>query len=201
MSDNIKAFNFEVSKRNRNMLNGHNSFVVWFTGLSGSGKSSLANIVEYKLYKKGIRTYILDGDNVREGLNSDLGFEEKDRHENLRRIAEVAKLLKDSGSVVMASFISPLEKDRKFIKEIIGKDNIIEIFVNTPLEVCEERDIKGLYKKARAGKIKNFTGINAPYEPPLYPHLEIRTEQEQIETSVQKILNYLDEKLKIIGDE
>lgn len=201
MSENIKAFKFEVSKRSRNLLNGHNSFVVWFSGLSGSGKSSLANKVEYALYRKGIRTYILDGDNVRNGLNQDLEFGEEDRSENLRRIAEVAKLLMDAGTVVMASFISPLEKDRKFIKKIIGKENIIEIFVNTPLEVCEERDVKGLYKKARAGEIENFTGINAPYEPPLYPNLEITTMHEKMETSINKILTYLEQKLKIIDNE
>ncbi len=198
MSENIKPFKFEVSKKSRNLLNGHNSFVVWFTGLSGSGKSSLANKVEYELFKKGIRTYTLDGDNIREGLNRDLDFGEEDRHENLRRIAEVAILLMDSGSVVMASFISPLEKDRKFIKKIIGKDNIIEIFVNTPMEVCEERDVKGLYKKAREGQIQNFTGINALYEPPRFPDIEIFTEQEGMETSVTKILKYLEKNLKII---
>lgn len=201
MSENIKAFKFEVSKRSRNLLNGHNSFVVWFTGLSGSGKSTLANKVDYELFKKGIRTYTLDGDNVRAGINRDLGFGEEDRHENLRRMAEVAKILMDSGAVVLASFISPLENDRKIIKKIIGKDNIIEIFVNTPLKVCEKRDVKGLYKKARAGKILNFTGIDAPYEPPLTPHVEIPTEIESMDTSINKILNYLEGKLKINENE
>lgn len=201
MRDNIKSFNFEVSRRDRNLLNGHNSFVVWFTGLSGSGKSSLANQIEYELFRKGIRTYTLDGDNVREGLNGDLGFGAEERHENLRRIAEVAKILMDSGSVVMASFISPLEKDRTFIRKIIGNENLIEIFVNTPLDVCEQRDVKGLYKKARAGEIENFTGVNAPYEPPVSPDIEIQTEHEKMETSIKRILNHLENKLKIIGNE
>lgn len=201
MKDNIKAFNFEISRRNRNVLNGHTSVVVWFTGLSGAGKSSLASKVESALYTKGILTYTLDGDNVREGLNVNLGFGEEDRRENLRRIAEVAKLLLDAGVVVLASFISPLEKDRKLITEIIGKENIIEIFVNTPIEVCEQRDVKGLYKKARAGKIENFTGVNAPYEPPLAPDLEIKTEKEKMETSINKIIDHLEEKIKIISNE
>jgi len=195
--NNIVPHTFEVSRASRNVMKGHRSFVVWFTGLSGSGKSTLANMVEQQLYEKGVHTFSLDGDNVRGGLNNNLSFSREDRLENLRRIAEVAKLFVDSGSVVIASFISPLQSDRDFIKDIIGEEDFIEVFVNTPLEICEERDVKGLYKKARAGEIKNFTGIDAPYESPISPTVEIRTDEEEATASVERIINLLEKELEI----
>ncbi|MDR5590588.1 adenylyl-sulfate kinase [Christiangramia sp. SM2212] len=195
--NNIVPHTFHVDREDRNMQNEHTSFVVWFTGLSGSGKSTLANMVERELFESGIHTFSLDGDNVRGGLNNNLGFSREDRKENLRRIAEVAKLFVNSGSVVIASFISPLASDRTFVKEIIGKEDFIEIFINTPLEICEKRDVKGLYKKARAGEIKNFTGIDAPYEAPGSPELEVKTNLEEAEASVKRIVEYLKSKLEI----
>lgn len=194
---NIVPHKFHIGKAERNKLNGHNSFVVWFTGLSGSGKSTIANKVESELFKKGIKTFSLDGDNIRKGLNNNLGFNAEDRHENLRRIAEVAKLFVESGTVVIASFISPLKKDREMIRDIIGEENLTEIFVNTSLEECERRDVKGLYKKARAGEIKNFTGIDAPYEYPQNPDLEIKTEEEELERAIKRIVLHLQENLEI----
>lgn len=195
--ENIIPHSFHIDKEERNKLNGHNSLVVWFTGLSGSGKSTLANLVEKKLFETGIKTFSLDGDNIRSGLNKDLKFSPEDRKENLRRIAEVTKLFIESGTVVIASFISPLEKDREYLKTIIGADNFIEVFVNTSLEECERRDVKGLYKKARAGEIKNFTGIDAPYENPKDPDLEIKTEAENLEDALKRIVLHLEDKLKI----
>lgn len=195
--ENIIPHDFHIGKTDRNRLNGHNSFVIWFTGLSGSGKSTIANRVENELYKKDIKTFSLDGDNIRKGLNKNLGFSAEDRGENLRRIAEVAKLFVESGSVVVASFISPLKEDREMVKSIIGTENFVEVFVNTSLEECERRDIKGLYKKARAGEIKNFTGISSPYEEPQNPDLEIKTEKLSEKEAVEKTLNFLNKKLKI----
>ncbi|TDN78827.1 adenylylsulfate kinase [Salegentibacter sp. 24] len=195
--DNIIPQSFHIDKEERNKLNEHNSFVVWFTGLSGSGKSTLANLVEKGLFQTGIKTFPLDGDNMRSGINKDLKFSPEDREENLRRIAEISKLFVDAGIVVIASFISPREKDRELVKEIIGKENFMEVFVNTPLEICEKRDVKGLYKKARAGEIKNFTGIDAPYENPESPDLEIKTEEENLENAVKRIILHFEDKLKI----
>ena len=195
--ENIIPHDFHIGKTDRNKLNAHNSFVVWFTGLSGSGKSTIANLVENELFKKEIKTFSLDGDNIRKGLNNNLGFSAEDRQENLRRISEVAKLFVESGCVVIASFISPLKKDREMIKGIIGENNYVEVFVNTSLEECERRDVKGLYKKARAGEIKNFTGINAPYEKPENPALEIKTEEEDLKDALKRIVLHLEDKLKI----
>lgn len=195
--ENIIPQNFHIDKGERNKLNGHNSFVVWFTGLSGSGKSTLANLVEKKLFEAGIKTFSLDGDNIRSGLNKDLRFSPDDRKENLRRIAEVSKLFIESGTVVIASFISPLKKDRDYLKKTIGTEDFIEVFINTSLEECERRDVKGLYKKARAGEIKNFTGIDAPYENPKNPDLEIKTEEETLEDATKRIVLHLQEKLEI----
>ncbi|WP_432264707.1 adenylyl-sulfate kinase [Autumnicola patrickiae] len=194
---NITPHNFYIDKEERNKQNGHNSLVVWFTGLSGSGKSTLANQVEKKLFEKGIKTFSLDGDNIRSGLNRDLGFSPEEREENLRRIAEVAKLFIKAGTVVIASFISPLKKDRDRLKEIVGVENFVEVFVNTSLEECERRDVKGLYKKARSGEIKNFTGIDAPYENPIDPELKINTEEENLEDAIKRIVLHLQDKLKI----
>lgn len=165
--------------------------VFWITGLSGSGKSTVAQHTEAKLHEKGILTQILDGDNIRSGLNKNLSFSAEDRTENIRRIAEVAKLFANCGIVTMASFISPTIEIRKMAKEIIGEELFCEVFINTPLEECEARDVKGLYKKARAGVIKNFTGIDAPYEAPKSPDLEIETKGKTIETSAQALFNYI----------
>lgn len=188
---NITKQDYLVSRRDRNEQNGHKSMVVWFTGLSGSGKSTIASHLEKKLFQNGVKTYSLDGDNIRSGINKDLNFSEEDRHENNRRIAEVAKLFMDAGVITITAFISPLQKDRETAKAIIGDANFFEIFVNTPMKVCEKRDVKGLYQKARNGEIKNFTGIDAPYEKPQNPDVEINTENETIEDSVTRILQKL----------
>lgn len=158
-----------ISRSHREQLNGHKGKVIWFTGLSGSGKSTLANTLETKLHEKGFRTYILDGDNIRHGLNRDLGFSDHDRIENMRRIAEVANLMMDAGLIVMTAFISPFQRERVMTRELIGTENFYEVYVNTSLHICETRDIKGLYKKARDGHITNMTGIGSPYEPPTNP--------------------------------
>lgn len=195
--ENIIKQEYEVKREDRVSKNGHESLVLWFTGLSGSGKSTLANALEKKLFEKRISTYILDGDNIRSGLNKGLSFSEDDRHENIRRIAEVGKLFVDAGLVTLTAFISPLQKDRDLARRIIGAGDFLEIFVNTPLEVCEQRDVKGLYRKARAGEITNFTGLDAPYEAPERPDLEIKTESQSIEESVEEIYAFLIDKLGI----
>ena len=158
--------------------------LIWFTGLSGSGKSTLAVQLEANLHERGFKTYLLDGDNIRAGLNKDLSFTDEGRVENIRRIGEVSKLLLDAGVVVLSAFISPFTEDRMQVNNIVGDSNYIEIFVDTPLEVCEQRDVKGLYKKARAGEVKNFTGIDSPYEVPLNPHLRIETHKLSLEESI-----------------
>lgn len=168
-SQNVHRQSLAITRGEREQLNGHRGRVIWFTGLSGSGKSTLANALEIELHRRGMRTYILDGDNVRQGLNKDLGFTEGDRVENIRRIAEVAKLMMDAGLIVMTAFISPFRREREMARELVGEDNFLEIHVSTPLAVCEERDVKGLYRKARAGQIPNMTGINSPYETPDKP--------------------------------
>lgn len=194
---NIIPHDFIIGRKERNTKNKHKSLVIWFTGLSGSGKSTIANLVEDQLFKKDIQIFSLDGDNVRTGINKDLGFTEDDRNENLRRIAEVTKLFIESGTVIVASFVSPLIKDRNLIKNIVGEENFIEVFVNTSLEECERRDVKGLYKKARAGEIPNFTGISSPYENPINPDLEIKTEELSKEKAVDKVIDFLNKRLKI----
>ena len=195
MAKNIKRHNYRVSVDDRRALNNHNSFLLWFTGLSGSGKSTIANKLEEALHQKGIRTYSLDGDNIREGINKDLGFSPDDRTENIRRIAEVANLMVDAGLVVLAAFVSPYKKDRDNIRHIVKDVNFVEIYVNTSLEECERRDVKGLYKKARAGEIKNMTGISAPYEAPESPDVEIKTELESIDQAVDRIMAFIEPKL------
>ncbi|QYJ67291.1 adenylyl-sulfate kinase [Flavobacterium litorale] len=197
MSNNIIAHDYIVSREKRNQKNNHNSFVIWFTGLSGSGKSTIANKVEEALFEIGIKTYTLDGDNIRMGINKGLGFSEDDRHENLRRIAEVGKLFVDAGVVTVAAFVSPLQKDRELVKSIIGANNFVEVFVDTSLEECEKRDVKGLYKKARAGEIKNFTGIDAPYEAPTQPNVLIETEKESVAAAVKKVVTFVKHKLEL----
>jgi len=164
-----------VSRPRRETLNGHMSANLWFTGLSGSGKSTLAHAIEERLHLMGCRTYVFDGDNVRHGLCGDLSFSAEDRTENLRRIAEMVNLFLDAGVLSLTAFISPLEVDRAMVKEIIGPENVIEVYCNCPLEICEQRDVKGLYKKARAGEIKNYTGISSPYEAPANPDIDIDT--------------------------
>ena len=196
MSLNTVRHNYKITKADRERLHNHQSFLVWFTGLSGSGKSTLANLVEVELHKRNISTFSLDGDNIRQGINKDLTFAPGDRTENIRRIAEIANLMVDGGVVTLAAFVSPYIKDREHIKTIVGKENFIEIYINTSLEECERRDVKGLYKKARAGEIKNMTGISAPYEAPINPDLEIVTDNQSIETSVQTILDFIIQKLK-----
>lgn len=195
--EHIVFHNYQINKNIRNERNGHQSPVIWFTGLSGSGKSTIANIVEKKLFQQKVNVYALDGDNVRTGLNKGLSFTEVDRQENLRRIAEVAKLFADAGMVTIGAFVSPLQKDRMLVRDIVGEDNFIEIFVNTSLEECERRDVKGLYKKARAGEIMNFTGISAPYEAPLNPDMEIKTEEMSIEEAAKKVFDFVISKLSI----
>ena len=197
MKENIISHDYQISKKSRNNLNEHNSFLLWFTGLSGSGKSTIANVVEQELYRKGIKTYTLDGDNIRKGINNDLTFAPEDRTENIRRIAEIANLMIDSGIVVLAAFVSPYKKDRENIKKIVKDVNFVEIFVNTSVEECERRDVKGLYKKARAGEIKNMTGISAPYEAPENPDILINTEEMTVESAVKKILKKITPKLQL----
>lgn len=174
------------------MLNGHKGRVIWFTGLSGSGKSTLANALEAVLHGQGKRTYILDGDNIRQGLNKDLGFTDADRVENIRRIAEVAKLMLDAGLIVITAFISPFRREREMARELIGSENFVEIHVSTPLDVCEQRDVKGLYKKARQGLIPNFTGINSPYEEPENPDLTVIGSDGPLEVSLAALCKKLD---------
>ena len=183
-----------IRKQDRKTLNGHKSTILWFTGLSCAGKSTLAYKVEEKFYERGLRAYVLDGDNVRTGLNKDLGFSAEDRKENIRRIADVAKLFVDAGLIVMAAFISPYEKDRKSARSIVEDDEFVEIYIKCSLDVCEHRDIKGFYKKARKGIIKNFTGIDAPYEEPEHPEIIVETDKMTVEESVNKIMNYLEER-------
>jgi adenylylsulfate kinase len=195
MQKNVIPHNFSINKEQRGDLKDHNAFLMWFTGLSGSGKSTIANAVEHALHGKGIHTYTLDGDNVRKGLNNNLSFSPEDRTENIRRIAEVANLMVDAGLVVLAAFVSPYEKDRKNIEEIVGKKNFVEIFIDTPLEECERRDVKGLYAKARAGEIKDFTGISAPYEIPKKPDIRIDTTTNTVEESAAIILKRIEKKL------
>lgn len=192
---NLHNYAYRVHKNLRNKVNGHQSPVLWFTGLSGSGKSTLANAVESKLFELGYKTYVLDGDNVRLGLNKDLGFSDNDRKENIRRISEVANLFQDSGTLTLTAFISPFREDREIARNIIG-ENFIEIWVKASLETCEQRDPKGLYKKARLGEIKNFTGIDSPYEEPENPELVIDTDKTGIEESCDLIISYIKNKIE-----
>jgi adenylylsulfate kinase len=194
MAENLVTYPYSVTRKDRLKSNGHNSFLILFTGLSGAGKSTLANNLEHLLFKKNIKTYILDGDNIRKGINKNLGFSPEDRSENNRRIAEISKLLIDAGVVVLVAVIAPYQKDREIIKNIVSKENYIEVFVNTSLETCEKRDVKGLYKKARNGEIKNMTGISSPYEIPTHPDIEI-SDQLPIEESITLIFDFIKDKL------
>lgn len=200
MEKNLTTQSYKIGRKERRVLNNHSSFLVFFTGLSGSGKSTIANALEQQLYNNGIRTYVLDGDNVRQGINADLTFSSQDRSENNRRIGEVSKLFVDAGVVVLAAFVAPYKKDRDFIKSTVQTENYVEVFVNTSLEECERRDVKGLYQKARAGEIKNMTGISAPYEKPESPDVEV-TEKNSLEESVQIIYKAIQNKLELQNNE
>ena len=191
MTHHIIHHRATVTRPRRETLNGHRSVNLWFTGLSGSGKSTLAHAVEERLHLMGCRTYVFDGDNVRHGLCNDLGFSPENRRENLRRIGEMIGLFLDSGVISLTAFISPMQADRDMVKEIVGPDNLIEIYCDCPLEVCEQRDVKGLYKKARAGEIKNYTGISSPYEPPVNPDIVIDSATTSIRDCVQTLVNEL----------
>jgi len=191
---NITWHQGAVTSRDRERLLGQKGIVIWFTGLSGSGKSTLAHAVEEQLFEKGHLSYVLDGDNIRHGLNKNLGFSPEDREENIRRIGEVSKLFTDAGVIAMTAFISPYRADRDKARELVEKGRFIEIYVKVPLEVAEDRDPKGLYKKARAGEIKEFTGIDAPYEEPLNPELVIDTSEYSLEESSNMVLEYLEKK-------
>ena len=190
-STNIVWHTQNVTKSRRKKLLNQRSCILWFTGLSGSGKSTLANALEDVLHKNGIKTYLLDGDNVRHGLNKDLGFSELDRVENIRRIGEVSKLFVDAGMLVLTAFISPFRSDRQIARSLVEYDEFVEVFVNTSLKECEKRDPKGLYKKARDGAIANFTGIDSPYEIPDSPEIEIKNDEMSIEDSISKIMDFL----------
>jgi bifunctional enzyme CysN/CysC len=186
---------YSISKREREEQNGYKAIVLWFTGLSGSGKSTLANALEVSLFERGVRTYVLDGDNTRLGINKDLDFSDLGRKENIRRVAEVSKLMNEAGLVIICSFISPFREDRAAAKEIIGSENFFEIYVKCPLEVCEQRDVKGLYKKARTGAVPNFTGVSSPYEEPLVPDLIVNTNKNSLEICHSLILEYTHKQL------
>jgi bifunctional enzyme CysN/CysC len=190
-SSNISWHKMSINKKTRSELNSQKPCVVWFTGLSGSGKSTIANILEQKLHTIGKRTYLLDGDNVRHGLNKDLGFTDTDRVENIRRVAEVSKLMVDAGLITLVSFISPFKSERQMARDLLSSDEFFEIFVNTPLEECEKRDPKGLYKKARAGELKNFTGIDSLYEEPENPDIILDTASSNAEELTDQIINFL----------
>lgn len=190
-SSNVVWHDTEVTKQERRRRNNHKSTIIWFTGLSGSGKSTIACALEKRLHELSAQTYILDGDNMRYGLNSDLGFTSEDRKENIRRIGEVSKLFVDAGVIVLSSFISPFIEDRGFVRGIVSKDEFIEIYVKCPLEICERRDPKGLYSRARKGEIKHFTGIDSPYEKPVSPEITIDTSHTDVNQSVDSIIDYL----------
>ncbi len=183
-----------IKKVHRRKRNGHSSAIIWLTGLSGSGKSTIANKLEAVLFEKGLNVYVLDGDNVRNGLNKDLGFSAQDREENIRRIGEVAKLFVDAGIIAITAFISPYKKDREIVRRSVDKDEFIEVFVKCPLDVCETRDVKGLYRKAKKGEVKSFTGIDDIYEEPENPEIVIETDKIGVTEAVNKVLNYLQEK-------
>ncbi|MBT8453609.1 MAG: adenylyl-sulfate kinase [Deltaproteobacteria bacterium] len=192
-AENLTWHAGEVEKDARAAAHGHRGAVLWFTGLSGSGKSTIGHRVERRLIERGAFAYVLDGDNVRHGLNSDLGFAPEDRVENIRRIGEVARLFADAGGLVLSAFISPYRHDRDRVRALMGPGEFIEVFVDTPLEICEARDPKGLYKKARAGEIANFTGLDAPYEAPTNPEVHLETERLSVDEAAASVVRYLEE--------
>lgn len=190
-NSNIIRHHATVTRELRELQNKHKSTVLWFTGLSGSGKSTLAHAVEEKLHQCGCRTFVLDGDNVRHGLCRDLGFEESDRRENIRRVGETAKLFIEAGIITLTAFISPFLEDRNRVRSIFQNGNFLEVYCKCPLEVCEQRDVKGLYQRARDGKVKQFTGISSPYEPPKNPELIVETDKLTLEESVIQVMGLL----------
>lgn len=194
---NVTWHKQSVTRGMREREQGHRSCVIWFTGLSGSGKSTLANVLELSLASRGIRTYLLDGDNVRQGLTQDLGFSREDRRENIRRVAQAAKLFVDAGVVVIAAMISPLREDRSLARKLFAPEEFIEVFIDCPLDVCMERDPKGLYKKAQSGLIPEFTGISSPYERPENPDISIRTHELPIEKAAEQILTYVHDQIAL----
>lgn len=187
-STNVVWHHATVTRARREAQNGHRGAIIWFTGLSGAGKSTLAHAVEEELYQRGCRTYVLDGDNVRHGLCGDLGFSSQDRVENIRRIGEMAKLFMEAGVIVLTAFISPFRADREHVRGMVEHGDFIEIYCDSPLEVCEQRDVKGMYKKARAGQIAEFTGISSPYEAPENPELTVKTGEEELDACVQQVI-------------
>ena len=196
---NTEQYNFKINQKSRNNLNKHNSFVIWFTGLSGSGKSTICNSLEEMLNSKNVNTFSLDGDSVRNGLNKDLTFSDEDRSENIRRAAEVSKILMNAGNVVLASFITPFQQDRDIVKDIVGENNYIEVFVNTSLKTCIERDPKGLYQKSKSGLIKRMTGIDSKFEIPKSFDIEI-SESNTLEETIETIYALIKDKLIIVNE-
>lgn len=196
-STNVTWHETSLTKEHRRKQNGHESTVLWFTGLSGSGKSTIANAVAKELFNRNIRSYVLDGDNIRHGLNNDLGFSEEDRTENIRRIGEVSKLFVDSGQFVLTAFISPFRADRQIVRDLLEEGEFIEVYIKCPIEECEVRDPKGLYDKARKGIIKDFTGIDSPYEEPEQPEIILESDQYSIEECVEQVIGYLTSKKAI----
>ena len=191
MADNIVWHDHKITRAERSVNKNQKPCLLWFTGLSGSGKSTIANALDVALHKRGYHTFLLDGDNVRHGLCSDLGFSDDDREENIRRVGEVCKLFADAGLIVMSAFISPFTSDRRMVRKLLPAGEFIEVFMDTPLETCEERDPKGLYRKARSGEIKHFTGIDSPYEIPSHPELRLDTSTMSVETCVDTLIAYL----------
>ena len=196
-STDVVKHRASVTRSRREHLNRHKSVIIWFTGLSGSGKSTLAHAVEEELHKAGCRTFVFDGDNVRYGLCANLGFSEEDRHENIRRIGEMAKLFIEAGVIALTAFISPFKADRERVRALVPENDFVEIYCDSPLRVCEERDVKGFYKKARAGVIQNYTGVSSPYEPPENPDLHLDTAGNSVEENTEKVLALLQERLII----
>jgi adenylyl-sulfate kinase len=192
---------FSISREQKELLNGHSAFVLWFTGFSASGKSTIARHLEEKLHKQGMRTIILDGDNTRLGINKDLDFTTSGRRENMRRVAEICSLMNSAGLITIASFISPLETDRLTARTIIGENSFIEVFIDAPLDLCIERDPKGLYKRALEGKISDFTGVNSAYEPPARPHIHLKTDEQTIPEAVDQIYSWLTKNKFISSDQ
>lgn len=194
IKNNVAWHNATVTRTRRERLNGHRATLVWFTGLSGSGKSTIAHTVEEKLHRLGNRTFVFDGDNVRHGLCGDLGFSTQDRHENIRRIGEMAKLFLEAGVLSLAAFISPYRRDREFVRDLVGEASFVEIYCRCPVDICEQRDVKGLYQRARRGEIKEFTGVSAPYEEPQSPDLVLDTSTMPVDQCVETVFGLLKQK-------
>ncbi len=194
--NNLFPIHSKITQLHREEMMGQKAKVIWFTGLSGSGKSTLAVQLEAYLFQQGYKPYLLDGDTIRTGLNKDLSFTDKGRVENIRRIGEVTKLLLDAGVIVLSAFISPFRADREQVKKIVGSENFIEVFVDAPLEVCEQRDVKGLYKRARAGEVKNFTGIDSPYEVPEHPDVVIHTNEINVDQALAMLVQYVEQRIE-----